>query len=497
MRHNPFCTPRTACRWTTWLLVLLLCVLPIITAFATETQDPVFVDPELSEDAKPYDPAHPEDLQADQLYARSAIVIEADTGEVVFEKNADEVMYPASTTKVLTTLLGLQHGDMEQTVYLSQTANDVAADSSTIGLDVGESINMLDLLYATMVVSGNEGANLIAESVSGDINSFVDLMNQTVQSYGCQHTHFANAHGYHDDNHYSTARDLAVIAQHAMQNETFRDIAGTFNFALPRSNVSGSRVLISSSDVFFNPNLEDNSYYYPYATGIKTGYHSRAGHCYIGSAEKDGVKLISVVLYTSKAGRWVDTAKLLEYGFSQFQNLTPQELYALNPIQLETSFFSMEDDNVGRLVLDAKPQADTRTVNIVATHAEVERMSNNLLDTVLIQYERNFATPITKGELFGYMTYYPIDGSEPVTYDLVASRSIARREDAPKSIAEIKMEVQEDPNPFPKLTLRNLFLMLWPLLLIIVIVRFIARLFRPKKKNKKSRVPEPKHRFFQ
>ena len=125
-----------------------------------------------------YDPTQPELLESSHLDATSAILIEASSGEVIFEKDADMMMYPASTTKILTLLLGIMMGDLSQTVYLSETAANVGEDSSVIGLDIGESILFEDLLYATMIRSGNEGANLIAETISGSIPTFVDLMNE-------------------------------------------------------------------------------------------------------------------------------------------------------------------------------------------------------------------------------------------------------------------------------------------------------------------------------
>ena len=179
-----------------------------------------------------YDPTQPELLESSHLDATSAILIEASSGEVIFEKDADMMMYPASTTKILTLLLGIMMGDLSQTVYLSETAANVGEDSSVIGLDIGESILFEDLLYATMIRSGNEGANLIAETISGSIPTFVDLMNEAAALLGCTSTHFANPHGLHDDNHYTTARDMALIAKAAMENELFRDMAKAYTYTL-------------------------------------------------------------------------------------------------------------------------------------------------------------------------------------------------------------------------------------------------------------------------
>lgn len=205
-----------------------------------------------------YDANHPENLNDVDLGCSAAILIEANTGMVIYEKNADARMYPASTTKILTTYLGLLMGDLGSTAVTSSTALQISADSSTIPLSQGEEINFRDLLFATMVRSGNDGANVIAENISGSIPAFVDLMNTYAASLGCRNTHFANANGLHDENHYTTARDMAIIAREAMQNETFRKIASTVTYALPKSNIHKSRSISSRMLEFFGG---ESSYY--------------------------------------------------------------------------------------------------------------------------------------------------------------------------------------------------------------------------------------------
>ncbi len=478
-------------------LLMALCLLFAAAwpALAEDVQQDVFIAPTLPSDADPYDAEHPENLSEDQLYARAAILIEATTGEVIFEKNPDEIMYPASTTKILTVLLGIMMGNLDATVTMTDTAAALPDDNiSTIPLSVGETINFQDLLYATMLCSGNDGANLIAEIVSGNINDFVMLMNQTASLYGCTSTHFQNPTGLYSDDHYTTARDMAKIAQAAMQNDLFRQIAMCYSFSLPRSNLNRSRVLVSGSDALLNP-YEGNDFYYPYANGIKTGFLSKAGYCYVGSAVRDDVQLISVVLYTTKDGRWTDTKKLMEYGFSQFVSVTPVELYAMNPLVVETSGFSMDDDDLGRLQLDLVADANDRTVHIVATKTEIEAMARNLKQLVLVEYDRDFNAPITAGDSFGTLTYYPSDGGSAIEYDLVASRSVQRRENAPLTLEEIEAMVRADPNPFPPLSVELVLIFVIPLLILALLIWLLTRLFR-RKRRRASRVPKPKNRYF-
>ncbi len=466
------------------------------SAFAEDYYYPPYVEPKLSKDADPYDPEHPEELHEDQLYAKAAILIEATSGEVIFEKNADDFMYPASTTKILTTLLGIMMGDLSQTVTLTESAGYLPEGSSTIPLDIGETINFQDLLFATMLRSGNEGANLIAETISGSNYAFAELMNQAAAMYGCTSSHFVNPSGLYDPEHYTTARDMAKIAQAAMQNDTFRAIAKTYSYALPRSNLRRSRVLVSGSDALLNPNIEGNEYYYPYATGVKTGYLDPAGYCYVGSAQRDGVELISVVLYTSKSGRWTDTIKLMEYGFSQFMSMTPVDLYNTNPLLIETSSFSLDDSDLGRLELKLQPTESSRTIYIVATKSELDAMAKNLKQTVLIEYSRDFVAPIEQGEQMGTMTYYPTDGGSPIVYKLVAGRTIRKRENAPKSIEEIEAEVYSDPNPFPPMSVEFALALLLPVLGLWLLIYLLRRITRKTGRHKHVHVPKPRNRYF-
>ena len=153
--------------------------------------------------AADYDPAHPENLTTEHLNAQACILIEKDSGDVIFEKNADAMMYPASTTKIMTAYLALTMADVSETTVCSPTALAVPEDSSSARLVAGEQVNLLDLVYVTMLKSANDGANVIAEAVSGSIPAFVDLMNQAADVLGCTGTHFANAHGLHDENHYT------------------------------------------------------------------------------------------------------------------------------------------------------------------------------------------------------------------------------------------------------------------------------------------------------
>ena len=462
---------------------------------SAETTDTI-PEPTLSPNAEKYDAEHPEELSADQLYALSAILVSADTGEVIFEKDPDTVRYPASTTKILTVLLGIMMvDDLYEYVTVSESAVNIPADSSSMRLQAGEEIRFIDVLYGTMLLSGNDGANVIAETVSGSVPAFVDLMNSTAEMYGCINTHFANPHGYHDDAHYSTARDLSVIARQAMQNEQFREIAAAVSWTIPKTNKQRARTITTKSEYMLQGSDESpNKYYYPYAVGIKTGSHSKSGYCFAGAAEKEGVLLISIVMFTGKRARWADTIKLMDYGFSQYVSVTPMDLYQMNPITIETNNYSTSDPDRGKILLSCQLQ-DPSAVSprITTTSAEVKRMASNLKNIVMIQYTRDFAAPVAAGETIGTMTYFPTYG-DPVVYLLTASRSVARRENTPKTLEEIVLETEADPNPFPPFSFELLMIFATPILLLAGLV-FLVVFIRKRKHSHRLKTPKPSHRY--
>lgn len=481
------------------LWALLLLFMAAASALA-ESEEQAFVEPTLAPDATPYDPEHPEELSDDQLYAPSVILVEESSGLVIYEKNADQTMYPASTTKVLTVLLGVEWAEandaMNTVVTVSETAMQISDDSSVLGLEAGEDINFYDLLVGTLLRSGNDGANVIAETVSGSIGAFVDYMNEAAQAYGCTSTHFANAHGLHDPNHYTTARDLSIIARTAMQNDTFREIAAMTSYPMAQTNKHKARTITVRDNAFRTPGTEENpnKYYYPYGTGIKTGFTNAAGYCYVGSATKDGVDLITVILAAGKRGRWADTIKLMDYGFSQYISVTPVDLYKMNPLTVQITNFSLSDDDMGQLPLLCAPANPSVNASITATRDEVEAMASSLRSTSLINYVRDFEAPVQAGELMGVMTFFDEDGNA-VNYNLTAGRSVAVRENAPKTLEQIVAETEADPNPFPPLSLELVLYFSLPLAALALIVLGVRRLLH-RRRSRSKRVPKPTNRYL-
>ena len=271
----------------------------------------------------------------------AALVLDAENGQVLHGKSQERKMYPASTTKIMTALVALEMSSPDDMVEVSRQAAEVAG--SRVGLQQGERLPMEHLLYMLMLNSANDSAVAIAEHIGGSVQGFAELMNRRAGQLGAHNTNFANPHGLPDPNHYSTARDLAVIGREAMQNDTFRDIAGTITIKLERKEYMSPEVLQRIEKLeqihgplqedFYNHNrlLTQSHNGYKGANGIKTGYTVEAGQCIVASARRDGREMIAVVLNSQGASLWKDVAALLDYGFDGF---TPVEL--VTPRQMIT-----------------------------------------------------------------------------------------------------------------------------------------------------------------
>lgn len=448
-----------------------------------------------------YDAEHPELLTEDDITAVSCILIEQTSGDVIFEKDADKLMYPASTTKIMTVLLGLlSTDDLSEMVTVSYNGSKTGVrtqldpESSVLGLIEGEQLTMEDLLYGTILRSGNDAAIAVAEHVSGTEAEFVNLMNQTAQMFGMTNTNFLNPHGLHQDYHYTTARDLATLSYEAMKNETFREIVRADRHEMDATNMQQERMISTGHRIMLKTyNGEANSYYYEYITGIKSGTTDAAGYCYVGAAERDGVELISVVLYSDRYNVWRDTKKLFEYGFSQYTHVTLTEMYLENPLKVYTSGYDKSDIGLGELELSASPVDPTKTVEISGTYAEIEQMTQNLRNLVLVQYTRELKAPISAGEVIGKMTYVTEDG-EAVEYNLLATRSVVARKDRPPSLADIIAATEADPNPFPPLTVEIVLILLSPLLVVTAVILIIRMIVRAHKRHY-ARLPKNKNRY--
>lgn len=265
----------------------------------------------------------PKGPSADSITAASAIVMELNTGTILYEKNMDDKHYPASITKIMTTLLCLENASLTDTVTFSEKAvNSIEPGSSHIWIVPGEQLSMEDCLYGIMLMSANEACNGVAEHVAGSIEAFVDMMNEKAKSLGCKNTHFANPNGLYLDNHYTSAHDMALIASAAMQNKMFRKITGTKTYKIPASNKNDARGLFNKHNMLYP--ITYPQYGYEYCIGGKTGYTDIARWTLVTFAKKDDLELVCVVMKTAGPPRvapneYTDTIKLMDYAIENYE----------------------------------------------------------------------------------------------------------------------------------------------------------------------------------
>lgn len=267
------------------------------------------------------------------IQADGGIVMDADTGTILYGKNMDQQYYPASITKILTALIVLEHCGLDEMVSFSHDdVYNVEAGSSSAGIDEGDVLTVRDCLYALLLASANESANALACHVSGSREAFAKLMNEKAASLGCTGSNFTNPSGLNDENHYTTAHDMALITREAIKNPEFLTINITRSYRLAPTKRSPEGGYVANHHKMFNKN---ESVYYPGAFAGKTGYTSLAGNTLVTCAKKDGMTLIAVVL-NGHQSHYTDTKALFDFGFRNFQSL--------KAVDYETRYKSLEND---------------------------------------------------------------------------------------------------------------------------------------------------------
>jgi len=346
-----------------------------------------------------------------ELNSEAAILIEVESGNILYEKNSNEKMYPASTTKIMTAILAIENCNLDDKAIVSENAVALVPSGYTNAkLVPGEKMTIKDLLYALMLNSANEAANVLAEYISGSIDDFAILMTKKAEELGCINTNFLNANGMHEDNHYTTAYDLAIIAKYCMQNEIFREIVKTVKYELPSTEqYPNNDRIMNNTNLLLNPNSQ---YYYEYTIGVKTGFTTQAGNCLVSSAYKDGIELIAVTLKAGSSSthtsyRFNDNKNLLEYGYNNFSN---QKI-----ISKDTIVDNIEIENATK---------ESRNINVLTKESIYDFISNDTDISKLkpeIKFNDNLSSPIYAGDTIGKITYTLND--KEYSTDLIAETS--------------------------------------------------------------------------
>lgn len=347
----------------------------------------------------------------------TAILLDRNTGDVLFEKDADKRMYPASTTKIMTALLVLEAIDRNELNLESSykiTADmleGLPADGSSMSLKVGEAITVQYLLDGLLVASGNDAAQALAIIVCGDIETFVQRMNDKAAELGLRDTHYVNPHGLHNDDHYTTARDLATVAQQAMEYPTFREIVAMPQVVIPESAGNVRRVLISTNGLIST--LRYSDYYYQYATGVKTGRTTEAGNCLVSSATNGNMNVLGVVMNGEEVNdSHTDSLNMLKYALDNFKTITPiSKGEMLSEVKVKQGA-GAGNDHVTLSTSD----------NVVVT------VENDVDASQLeIEYDlpENIYAPVEMGQVVGTVNI-KLDGETIGSGELVADKSIER-----------------------------------------------------------------------
>ncbi len=346
------------------------------------------------------------------LQSEGSVLIDYDTGKVLYDNNMDKLLYPASTTKIMTAILAIENSNLEDIVTVDQEVVSLT-EGSHIALEPGERLTMEQLLYALLVQSANDSAFAIAKHVSGSIEGFVQLMNQKAKEIGATNTNFINPNGLHEDEHITNAYDLALIGRYAMENEIFRKFVNTSKYTIePTNKKTEARYLWNTNNLLagnalINVDGVNVPYKYEGASGVKTGTTSQAGNCLVSFAQRDGQRLIAVVLKASgEANLYADSHKLLNYGFTTFDN----------------SILAHKNEFVENIqIKDGNQQYVAGVMNEDFTYPVTADSMDNIERKIVLR--ENLQAPIKKGDLLGVSEFY-LDGENIGKSNIISTMDI-------------------------------------------------------------------------
>ena len=339
------------------------------------------------------------------INAESALLIDNKTNKVLYSKDMNRKMFPASTTKILTAILVLENHSLDEKVTASYNAvMTIPSGYSTASIQIDEVLTVEQLLELLLVHSANDAANVLAEYTGGSIDSFVAMMNTKINELGLSDTHFTNPYGLQDNNHYTTAHDLAIIMQYCLKNDDFRKIAGQASCAIPSTNKSEPRKYSSTNELL----VAGNSNYYPNLIAGKTGYTSEAGECLVSAAYNDNLELVGVILNSNN--RFKDTRSLYNYGYTNFS--------IKNIVNEKDIITNVEVKNATK---------DTKNLNLLVSE-NIPVLANNSDDLSKIEPQitlnSDIKAPIEDGQVLGKVSY-SVNG---ITYstDLIAANNVEK-----------------------------------------------------------------------
>jgi len=398
------------------------------------------------------------------LSCSSDILIDAESGRVLYGYQENKKIYPASLTKLLTALTALDLGDLDDILIVDEKT-PYEVDGSHIALEPKEELSLYDLLHGLLIASGNDAADVIAKNYSSYEGEFLELMNEKARELGALNSNFVNPHGLHDDNHYTTAYDLSIIAKEAYDKEIIKEIIGKNKYTIDITNIKKeARHLISTNKLlvgtgYGNQIIINNAWVnmkYEGATGMKTGYTPKAGSCLIGSAERDGISLITVVIKGSTTEVYTDTHKLLNYGFDNFEKINL--VYA-------NEFIKNLDISSG----------DSKYLSLITSedlYTVINKDKLNEIDSSISIKDYNL--PVKKGDVLGKIKYSlgdEIIGEVPL-----------------KAAFKVDLVIIEDTN-LTLFALKTIISFILAIIFLIIVLRIVNkyRLYKIRKQKKNRR----------
>lgn len=407
-----------------------------------------------------------------QITGETAILIDAGSGQILYNKDMHGIRFPASTTKMITGLLALENLDLEEQVVVDTEASFTTG--SRIYLIEGEEVTVEELLYAMMLVSANDAAVSLAKTVSGSVEEFAKMMNERAKAAGAINTNFVNSNGLPDDAHVTTAYDLAMIAREAMRNEMFRDIVDTSTYQMGATNKQPSRTfnnsnrLLNDSTTKFDKDGELIVAKYEGATGIKTGSTNAAGSCLVASAKRDDQELIAVILKSTAEQIFVDAIKLLDYGFQNYDG----------KVIVKKDFVA----GVAKIKDGAVKQLDAVTADQM-TLSLPQGTSWKKVD-IKEKMLKNLTAPIQAGQKLGTLVV-SYDGKEIGSMDLIAPKEVMTAEDAKAAGLIVESGFTASGTLFTVLK----FVGIAAVILVILLIGFVLvvnHLYEKKRRKRKA-----------
>ena len=409
------------------------------------------------------------------LTSKSAVLIDAKTGIVIYDKDKDIKSYPASTTKILTALLAIENTNPTDILTHSHNAVfNIGPGSSHIGMRENEQITMEQALHGVLIASANEVCMAIAEHISGSVEEFVQLMNEKVKEIGAKNTHFANPHGFHDDNHYTTSYDMALIMKEAIKNEEFVNYISTTTYTIPVTNIVNEERILNNSNKLI---LKTSPYYYEYCVGGKTGFTDEAGNTLVTYAKKDNMELICVVMQDDGTKVYDDTKALFEYGFSSYEQKEIFDKESYKSKEQVVQIFKNEEIPLGEIYLSA---ADNVKLSL-PKNVDVSKIQK------VTDIQTPVVGPINVGDKVGNLNFVYEDN---IIYsiDLLSDNKI-------DTIDEAKLERKEKMKEISKVILNILKYLLIGIIVFVIGFFTLAFIVRNIVKYKRRRRRRNRYRY--